>query len=156
MQNERPSLFRQGFRWLARRLGQNPESAYPSAKACHEATLGAVNSHVKVQIIANALRKHDCLACLRWRKPGTLQSDASNACRIVLDLPSYGGQGPACMIIHRAYNKHPLRLDRNLLTNEFPAALTAALDRAHLRVRRSKGPSQSEQESIKPKIAEAS
>ncbi len=67
---------------------------------------------------------------LRWRKRGTgVDSNLTGQWALKLDLVSSGGGDSGSMILYRLYSEQDLRLDIDLLTSEFPAALADALER---------------------------
>ena len=66
----------------------------------------------------------------RWSRPGTpILPGAAAAWSLTLDLVSTSNRRRGSLIVQRRYSEHPLQLDVNLLTSEFPVALADALDR---------------------------
>jgi UDP-GlcNAc:undecaprenyl-phosphate GlcNAc-1-phosphate transferase len=66
----------------------------------------------------------------RWNKPGTLVTPGLyGAWSLSLDLLTTSNRKRGSMSVHRRYAEHPLQLDVNLLTTEFPTALADAVDR---------------------------
>jgi UDP-GlcNAc:undecaprenyl-phosphate/decaprenyl-phosphate GlcNAc-1-phosphate transferase len=66
----------------------------------------------------------------RWNKPGTIVTPGLyGAWSLSLDLLTTSNRKRGSMLVHRRYTEHPLQLDVNLLTTEFPTALADAVDR---------------------------
>jgi hypothetical protein len=66
----------------------------------------------------------------RWSRPGTpILPGAAAAWSLTLDLVTTSNRRRGSLIVQRRYSEHPLQLDVNLLTSEFPVALADALDR---------------------------
>ena len=66
----------------------------------------------------------------RWNKQGTLVTPGLyGAWSLSLDLLTTSNRKRGSMSVHRRYAEHPLQLDVNLLTTEFPTALADAVDR---------------------------
>jgi UDP-GlcNAc:undecaprenyl-phosphate GlcNAc-1-phosphate transferase len=66
----------------------------------------------------------------RWNKPGTFVTPGLHGSwSLSLDLLTTSNRKRGSMSVHRRYAEHPLQLDINLLTYQFPTALADAVDR---------------------------
>jgi UDP-GlcNAc:undecaprenyl-phosphate GlcNAc-1-phosphate transferase len=66
----------------------------------------------------------------RWNKPGTFVTPGLHGSwSLSLDLLTTSNRKRGSMSVHRRYAEHPVQLDINLLTYQFPTALADAVDR---------------------------
>lgn len=66
----------------------------------------------------------------RWNKPGTfITPGLHGSWSLSLDLLTTSNRKRGSMSVHRRYAEHPVQLDINLLTYQFPTALADAVDR---------------------------
>jgi UDP-GlcNAc:undecaprenyl-phosphate GlcNAc-1-phosphate transferase len=67
---------------------------------------------------------------LRWSRPGKVTIPGTvGTWALTLELLTASSRRRGSITVHRLYREHPLQLDVNLLTSEFPTVLADALDR---------------------------